>query len=73
MEHQTSPIRAHMTECAMRYDTLMAWAFRRALGLQEAPRGKPRAPKAPRGGRYEGARQLMAQRYGAGDRRRFST
>ena len=58
--------RAYMGDAAMRYDTVTARAFRRALGLPEAPRGASRGhkPRGAKNSRYDGAGRLMAQKHG---------
>lgn len=48
--------REHIARSARRHDTVMAWAFRRALGVTAAPRRRP-------GGGAGGVR-LEALRYG---------
>lgn len=49
---------------ACRHDTVMAWAFRRALGIRwEGPRGKPGGGGGAREGlRYRGLDECFANR-----------
>lgn len=46
-------LRRMVRECAARYDTTMAHAFRRALRIDAAPRGAPK-PKRHRKRRVKG-------------------
>lgn len=32
---------ACLVKCALRYDTVLSWAMRRALGIKQRPRRKP--------------------------------
>ena len=63
MDKLDEALMAYMAEKAARYDTVMAWAFRRALGIEKRPpRGS--SPKGAKNSRHDGARRLMAQRHG---------
>lgn len=53
----------YIAEVAMRWDTVVAWAFRKALGLEKRPKGG-RSLKGASSGVYDGVAELMGQRYG---------
>lgn len=38
---------ACLVKCALRYDTVLSWAMRRALGIKQRPRRKPEPSPAP--------------------------
>lgn len=38
---------ACLVKCAMRYDTVLSWAMRRALGIKQRPRRKPEPRSVP--------------------------
>ena len=38
---------ACLVKCALRYDTVLSWAMRRALGIKQRPRRKPEPRPAP--------------------------
>lgn len=46
--------RQELGRIALRHDTLMSWALRRALGISQRPRPGRRARAAAGPGRYEG-------------------
>ena len=55
--------RDQMARIALRYDTTMARAMLRALGVP-VPHGVPRRGTIARVDRYDGALECMAQRHG---------
>ena len=64
MEKAAEALTAYMAKQAAKYDTVIALAFRKALGVsRKPPRGK--VPRGASNSRYDGAERLMAQRYGA--------
>lgn len=38
---------ACLVKCALRYDTVLSWAMRRALGIKRRPRRKPEPRPVP--------------------------
>lgn len=38
---------ACLVKCALRYDTVLSWAMRRALGIKQRSRRKPEPSPAP--------------------------
>ena len=56
--------RDELARIAMRYDTLMADAMLRALGVDRPPTRRRKGRAYQKGGRYDGARELMAQAHG---------
>lgn len=52
-----------LARIALRYETLMADAMLRALGVERPPR-KPRGRTSSKHDRYRGTRKAMRQRHG---------
>lgn len=53
-----------LASIALRYDTLMAYAILKALGVHK-PEGRPETrDRSARSRKYRGARKLMMQRHG---------
>lgn len=42
---------ACLVKCVLRYDTVLSWAMRRALGIKQRPRRKPELSPVPLCGR----------------------
>lgn len=57
------PLVEYAAEIAPKFDTAVASAFRRALGIPDRPSGG-RSPKGARNSAHDGTRRPMAQSHG---------
>ena len=54
----------YIARSALRYDTVVAFAFRRVLGISHASSRRVRGSSSARIDRYAGAEELMRQDHG---------